>query len=206
MGVFKQGKNGNVIRKACDINGDKRCGMVVKVARVSRHASLLAFSVLLLLVLFSTQDAIGQVETIAVEMGDFFFNPETVEVVAGQEVVLQVRNNGKYPHTLTIEGSDVDLVLSPGEEGEARLLITQPGEYRLYCRYHAQMEGTLKVLAGDAGEDEGGVASPSTQRQDGAKETGDRGYSIGPGYGVALLVLVALVVVVVGLGVLRGRR
>ncbi len=175
-------------------------------ARVSRPTSLLAFSVLLLLLLFSTQDAIGQVETIAVEMGDFFFNPETIEVVAGQEVVLQVRNNGKYPHTLTIEGSDVDLALSPGEEGEARLLITQPGDYRLYCRYHAQMEGTLKVLPGDAGKDAGGVASPSMQEEDKAREKGDGGYLSGSGYGVALIVLVAVIVVVVGLGVLRGRR
>ena len=180
--------------------------MVVKVSRTPRPVALLAVLVALLLTLFSTPPATGQVETIAVEMGDFFFNPETIEVVAGQEVVLQVRNNGKYPHTLTMEGSDVDLVLSPGEEGEARLLITQPGEYRLYCRYHAQMEGTLKVVAGDAGDEASGATGPSTREDEGARDTGDGGYSSGPGYGLTLLALVAVVVVVAVLAVLWGRR
>jgi plastocyanin len=74
---------------------------------------------------------------------NFAFDPAQVELAAGTEI--SVKNaNGSTPHTFTVDGTDIDLELDPGEVGSAALDL-EAGEYAFFCRFHPQMTGTLTV-------------------------------------------------------------
>ena len=50
-----------------------------------------------------------------IELGDMFIKPATLDVPAGKEVMLEVRNSGQMPHDLTLEGGKATRMLAPGE-------------------------------------------------------------------------------------------
>lgn len=72
------------------------------------------------------------------------FAPSRLEVPAGQEITVEVRNNGQNPHTFTIAELDVDTgILQAGETAE--VTFTVPDEpMEIVCLVHAQMRGTLQ--------------------------------------------------------------
>ena len=81
---------------------------------------------------------------VTLTMVDNAFEPADLTAPSGAEVSLV--NNGAAEHNLTVEGSDIDVDVAPGETGTATLEL-DAGEYRTFCSYHeAQgMEGTLTV-------------------------------------------------------------
>jgi plastocyanin len=80
---------------------------------------------------------------ITVQVNNFLFAPSNIEVSAGSEI--QVENgNPNTPHTFTVEGTDVDLELSPMDSEDLTIDI-DPGSYEVICRFHAQMTATLTV-------------------------------------------------------------
>jgi plastocyanin len=79
-----------------------------------------------------------------VAMGDFFYEPGCVEAPAGTE--LEIVNEGKVPHTFTVEadaGAEVDV--AAGERGTLTVPELSAGTYAVTCTYHPQMEGALRV-------------------------------------------------------------
>lgn len=83
-----------------------------------------------------------------VVQGDLFFEPTFVEVTdPGAQVTVQVANEGNVEHTFTIEEQGVDLVLSPGGEGEVTVTTPETGSLTFVCRFHlAQgMQGAFFV-------------------------------------------------------------
>jgi plastocyanin len=74
---------------------------------------------------------------------NFAFDPGLVELAAGSEI--SVKNaNDSTPHTFTVDGTDLDLELDPGEVESATLDLGS-GDYAFFCRFHPQMTGTLTV-------------------------------------------------------------
>ena len=84
----------------------------------------------------------GDVE-IALTADNFAFSPTAIEVKAGDEISIENATSGT-PHTFTIDGTDVDVTLTPGEVSEAAIDL-DPGTYDFHCRFHAVMTGTLTV-------------------------------------------------------------
>ena len=85
------------------------------------------------------------------EGGRFRFEPDRIEVRAGQQVTLRVVNRGPSPHDLTIESLNVETgQFGVGEERTLTFTApAQPGEYEFICNVpgHVQlgMKGTLVV-------------------------------------------------------------
>lgn len=84
----------------------------------------------------------GDVE-ITLSADNFAFTPNAIEVKAGSQISIENANAGT-PHTFTVEGTDIDLELEPGEVEEADVDL-DPGTYDFHCRFHAVMTGTLTV-------------------------------------------------------------
>lgn len=88
---------------------------------------------------------------IEVDMKDTMkFDPDTVTVKAGEDVVLVVKNTGAIPHNLTIEASDVDVTLDGKKSQTVEFTApSDPGEYEIVCHEpgheNAGMVGTLVV-------------------------------------------------------------
>jgi cytochrome c oxidase subunit 2 len=80
---------------------------------------------------------------VTVQVNNFLFAPSDIEVAAGSEI--EVKNgNANTPHTFTVEGTDVDLELSP-MDSEDLTIDLDPGSYDVICRFHGQMTATLTV-------------------------------------------------------------
>ncbi len=76
-----------------------------------------------------------------VEVGDNYFDPDEIEVEPGQTIVFE--NVGNVDHTVTIEGTEYDEIISPGET--VTVIIEEEGIYDLSCRFHAGQDGTIAV-------------------------------------------------------------
>lgn len=78
-----------------------------------------------------------------VQVNNFLFAPSDIEVAAGSEI--EVKNgNANTPHTFTVEGTDIDLELSPMDSEDVTIDL-DPGSYDVICRFHGQMTATLTV-------------------------------------------------------------
>jgi plastocyanin len=80
--------------------------------------------------------------TDSVAAGDNFFEPACAEVETDGDVA--VVNEGDALHSFTIDDLGVDDDIASGEEISVTI-EADPGEYRFYCKYHPEMEGTLTV-------------------------------------------------------------
>jgi uncharacterized cupredoxin-like copper-binding protein len=105
-----------------------------------------------------------------VALSEFQFDPPTLELPAGALVELAIENQGSIEHDFSIrrieadqayriggeppavarrDDEDVHLPLLAGGSGTLRLIVTEPGEYELYCSVsghrRAGMRTTLTV-------------------------------------------------------------
>jgi plastocyanin len=95
-------------------------------------------------------DAVADADEITIEAGDMWFEPDVIEVAAGEPVNLTVTNVGQVFHDLTIDELDLQIDVEPGQTATAGLEDLAPGEYAYYCSVsgHAStgMQGTLTVV------------------------------------------------------------
>ncbi len=80
-------------------------------------------------------------DLIQIEMGDNFFEPECLIVLASQPI--SVENTGTALHNFQLPGTQVDVDVSPGEPFNGEGNAVAPGEYEMVCKYHPEMTGTL---------------------------------------------------------------
>lgn len=97
--------------------------------------------------------------TVNVEMGDNFFRQSPIQVAPGQQVTVNLVNNGKVIHNMRIAGPDNryesgdDVVSNPdtmraGAKGTLRFQIGQAGTFNFRCDFHpTEMVGTITVGA-----------------------------------------------------------
>lgn len=89
--------------------------------------------------------ASGGSGTVKLEADDFYFKPTDVKLDAGKATTLEVENEGKVEHNLTIEGLKVDKDLEAGKTTKISL-TSKAGTYTFHCEYHpSQMKGTITV-------------------------------------------------------------
>ncbi len=72
-----------------------------------------------------------------IEIKDFNFNPDTLQVKAEQTVRLVVRNDDTTLHTFTLNVVKVDVSISPGAERLVEFQAPAPGTYQWYCLPHS---------------------------------------------------------------------
>lgn len=92
-----------------------------------------------------TASQTGQTPQPSVQMtiSDFKFDPPKFEMAKG--FPMTVTNSGNTAHTFTIDGTDVDLELQPGDTATAAVDKLVPGTYTFHCTIHSQMTGSLKI-------------------------------------------------------------
>ncbi len=82
---------------------------------------------------------------VAIKAANFSFDPAEIQLTAGEAVTFMVENGDQVKHNLTVDGTDVDKDVEPGETAEAPATL-EAGTYKFHCEYHpAQMQGTITV-------------------------------------------------------------
>lgn len=98
----------------------------------------------------SAPSAFSEAPSVTVEAGDLWFDPTSIEVVAGEPTNLALVNRGETFHDLTIDELDLGIGADPGRTTTAGVQIDEPGEYEFTCSVpgHASagMQGTLTVV------------------------------------------------------------
>jgi plastocyanin len=78
----------------------------------------------------------------SLEMTDNQFEPACL--TSSTSSGLHLENNGTNPHTFTIDDSEIDFTVQPGQEtnvdGPAPI---QAGEYTFYCKFHGSPSGGM---------------------------------------------------------------
>ena len=124
--------------------------------------------VCLLYLLSACAAAAGPSTDLQVNMVDFVYEPNSVTVPAGQQITLELSNNGTAVHNFVIMEYGTEVVdhftsqdegnvyweakLPPGESGTFQFTAPdQPGEYQVVCstegHFEAGMLASLTVVA-----------------------------------------------------------
>jgi plastocyanin len=93
-----------------------------------------------------TKDVSGETGKVEIEMYDKFFEPTVLKGEPGQEVELELKNEGEAAHTFTISEQSVDQEVQPGDEAEVDVTFPESGELTFVCRFHESsgMVGALE--------------------------------------------------------------
>jgi len=83
---------------------------------------------------------------ISLEADDFYFEPKEIRAQAGQPLTIRIENEGRTPHTFTIESLGVDVELQPGQE--RTVTITPTGTVMFVCRLHLAQGMTGQITVG----------------------------------------------------------
>jgi plastocyanin len=105
----------------------------------------------------------GAARVITVEVGDYRFQPDAIELHAGETVRLELTNtDGITPHNFTLKAAgalNLDIDVAAGETQVLELTAPVTGTYTFYCnkklpfmKSHRDrgMEGVLVVVPADA--------------------------------------------------------
>lgn len=94
---------------------------------------------------------------VSIQALDPYFQPSQITGTFGQAMEVTVKNEGKAPHTFTIDELRVDQEVAPGKSITIKLSPAEPGEFNFYCKYHVAsgMRGSLLV------QRRGGAATPA---------------------------------------------
>ena len=102
----------------------------------------------------SDSDRVGAVEIdmVEIDMKDVEFVPATMQIQAGRETKIVVKNSDLPVHTFSIKALDLDVVVVAGNEKLVTLPVLDPGTYEYICKIpgHEDMKGTITVAAATA--------------------------------------------------------
>jgi plastocyanin len=76
---------------------------------------------------------------------NFAWDKTSLEMTAGSEVSVEVRNQDSARHSFTFEAASVDEVVDGGEDATATFTAPAAGSYEFHCRFHGSMTGTVTV-------------------------------------------------------------
>lgn len=105
----------------------------------------------------TTAPAAGGETTFDIVMKDNTFDPAEIVVAAGEEITVNLVNDGQAIHDMRIAGvdgdydTDDDFVSDPdlmrgGEEGTLVFTFDEAGQYNFRCDFHpTEMTGTIEV-------------------------------------------------------------
>jgi len=110
---------------------------------------------------------IAPATSLSVEMSEFKFSPASMLVVAGQEITLDLRNDGAIEHEFTILKKGVTAQIPFDREKQAADILV---EYTLGANKNAQFKFTLpdageyQVICGIQGHMEAGMVATLTAK------------------------------------------
>ncbi len=89
----------------------------------------------------------GDMPSLEVELDDNYIEPTIVVGRAGQELTLELFNEGDNIHNFSIEAQDISQDLEKGGKHEVKVVFPDSGAVSFFCRYHAElgMRGELRV-------------------------------------------------------------
>lgn len=81
--------------------------------------------------------------SVTIDIAEFAFDPQEVEVAAGTEVVWT--NADDFAHTAEADDASFDTGDIAGGASSEPIVLSEPGTYSYFCGIHNSMTGTITV-------------------------------------------------------------
>ena len=93
-----------------------------------------------------TKDVSGMDEA-SVELDDFYFEPTIIKGTPGQQIQLELENEGSALHNFTLSEQSLDQDVQPDGKETVTVTFPQSGQLEFFCKYHkgSGMVGALSV-------------------------------------------------------------
>jgi len=78
-----------------------------------------------------------------IEIKDFSYSPVCTSTASG--ATLTISNTGSQPHSFTVKGTDVNVMVPAGQHADASLAGVPAGTYEVVCTLHPQMVAALRI-------------------------------------------------------------
>lgn len=94
----------------------------------------------------------GTKASIEIEVDDNYFKPTYIKAAPGTVVTVEVKNEGRNPHTFTAGDSRFDQRLAPGSVKTVEVTVPDSGSLPFHCDIHVNMgmQGAFYTGAGSA--------------------------------------------------------
>src|SRR5436309_1891921 len=76
---------------------------------------------------------VSKAKRVYIEIEDNYFKPTVIKGKPGQRLLVSIENESQSPHTFTIGGTYVDLVMEPGRVSQSPLRLPKSGNLSFYC-------------------------------------------------------------------------
>jgi plastocyanin len=95
----------------------------------------------------------GEIENdeLELELDDNYFAPTFARGTPGEEVTVQLVNEGNASHTFTSDALGVDEELGPDDSSSVTITLPEEGAVEFHCRFHGEqgMKGAFYFNEGD---------------------------------------------------------
>ena len=102
------------------------------------------FSIVLTLASHTSVSAAAKAGATSVQLKNFAFAPNALQVKAGETVRLVVRNDDQSLHTFTLPQAGVNVSVPPGSEKVIEFTAPASGTYQWYCIPHSSANGSTR--------------------------------------------------------------
>jgi plastocyanin len=96
---------------------------------------------------FHEEEDVTDDDSQELELDDNYFEPTILKGTAGQEITLELFNEGGNIHNFSITEQNISEDLQKGGKKEVKVKFPAEGALRFFCQYHQElgMRGELKV-------------------------------------------------------------
>jgi plastocyanin len=93
-----------------------------------------------------TKDVSGE-SSVELEQDNFYFEPTIMKGSPGQELTIELSNEGSALHNFSIPDQSIDQDVQPDTKGEVTVTLPDSGTLVFFCKYHQSrgMVGALEV-------------------------------------------------------------
>jgi plastocyanin len=93
-----------------------------------------------------TKDVSGE-SSAELEQDNFYFEPTILKGSPGQELTIELSNEGSALHNFSIPDQSIDQDVQPDTKGEVTVTLPDSGTLVFFCKYHQSrgMVGALEV-------------------------------------------------------------
>jgi plastocyanin len=93
-----------------------------------------------------TKDVSGE-SSVELEQDNFYFEPTIMKGSPGQELTIELSNEGSALHNISIPDQSIDQDVQPDTKGEVTVTLPDSGTLVFFCKYHQSrgMVGALEV-------------------------------------------------------------
>jgi len=81
-------------------------------------------------------ESVSGMDEFELELDNFYFKPTVLKGTPGQELKIELSNDGSALHNFTLEAQSIDQDVQSEEKADVTVTFPQSGFLEFFCKYH----------------------------------------------------------------------